>query len=513
MFKNLSLSLVFALIAGATALAAAPAERKPNILFIAVDDLRPQLGCYGVDWMKTPNIDSLAERGVRFERHYVQFAVCIPSRVALLTSLRSERTHQVYGPHVWQQIPDVSTLGRTFGDAGYATISLGKIWHGKPEGGTRKDGDVFDEVWVPKVPSYAGEIKNSGGKSKGDEEGGEAGPVSEALDVPDSTYEDGQIALAAIDRLKKLTSDKNKPFLLAVGFHRPHLPFVAPKKYWDLYDREKLPLPPQPNFPEKAPGLARNHGIKGFIDIAHGPDANYDEATVRRLIHGYCASTSYVDSQVGLVLEALRASGQENNTIVVLWGDHGWQLGDLDQWAKSTNYERATRSPLIVCAPGKASGAVSSNLVETVDIFPSLVDLAGLPALPLTDGRSFAPLLVDSQQPWKQAVYHVFDRMVKVPGSTNRLVIGYAVRTENARYVEWHEGWSRESPIVAREFYRYTATRPDEVVNEVEDPALRDLVAAHARLLRENAGYRADNGESAATPTSDKKKKRTKDTE
>lgn len=490
-------STLIALVAVAWALSSAPAgfaaaPTKPNILFIAVDDLRPQLGCYGVGWMKTPHMDALAARGVRFDRHYVQFAVCIPSRVALLTSLRSERTRQVYGPHVWQNVPGVSTLGRTFGASGYATVSLGKIWHGKPEGGTRKDGDVFDEVWVPKAAPYAapGGKKASRKEARETGEEGGGGPVSEALDVPDNTYNDGQTAEAAIERLQKLGADRTKPFLLAVGFHKPHLPFVAPKQYWDRYDRAALPLPPQPAYPQEAPALARNHGLKNFHDIAHGPGAHYDEATQRKLIHGYAAATSYADAQIGRVLAALRELGLEQNTIVVLWGDHGWHLGDLDQWAKSTNFERATRSPLIVAAPGQARGAACAQLVETVDVFPTLVELAGLPALPLTDGRSFAPLLANPAQPWKEAVYHVFDRPGEQGGKKKNPTIGFAVRTAEARYVEWRSGWGLDGRIVAREFYRYTAERPDETTNEIARPELAGRVAEHARLLRANPAFR-----------------------
>ncbi len=472
--------------------------KRPNVLFIAVDDLRPQLGCYGVDWMKTPNIDSLAVRGLRFDRHYVQFAVCIPSRVALLTSLRSERTHQIYGPHIWQNVPDVSTLGKVFGNAGYATVSLGKIWHGKPADG---DGDKFDEQWHPLSPEYAltteadTDTKSAAQqrseqkrvKQQHKEEGG--GSFYEMLDVPDETYRDGEMALVAIDRLKKLAANREKPFLLAVGFHKPHLPFVAPKRYWDLYDRASLPLPPQPDYPKKAPTIARNHGLNPWSNIESGSQAEYDEATIRHLIHGYCAGVSYTDAQIGKLLGTLRDLGIEQNTIIVLWGDHGWHLGDLHQWAKSTNFERATLSPLIVCAPGKQSGVGTSAIVETVDIFPTLVDLCGLPALPLTDGKSFAPLLDDPHQPWKEAAYHVFNRAGE-GGKKKSPIIGFAVRTEKARYVEWHQGWSLDAPMVAREFYRYYPNKPDEISNAIDKPELQELISQHSALLRENTAFR-----------------------
>ncbi|MBI5692145.1 MAG: sulfatase [Verrucomicrobia bacterium] len=485
--------------------------RPPNILFLAVDDLRPQLGCYGLDFMRTPHIDSLAARGVRFDRHYVAMAVCIPSRVALLTSLRSERTRQIYGPLQWQDTPNATPVGRWFGRHGYATVSLGKIWHA-PGGDS---GDTWDEVWHPKAPDFVGQpdpaaapanvegkparnrkAERAAKKGKRAETGDGGGvshrPVSEALEVPDETYRDGLLAAAAVDRLRRLAASREKPFLLAVGFHKPHLPFVAPKKYWDLYDRSRLPLPSQPQFPAGAPAIARNHSIGGWTDLPDGPPhVAFDEATIRKLIHGYCAATSYTDAQIGKVLAALRELGLERETIVVLWGDHGWHLGDLDQWMKSTNYERAARSPLIVSAPGRLTGVASPRLVETVDVFPTLLELCGLPALPLSDGRSFATLLSDPTRPWKEAAYHCFNRAGEDGGGKARNpVIGFAVRTESARYVEWRTGWSLDGRLVGREFYRYSPDQPDERRNEAEVPELQEQVAAHAALLRKNSAFR-----------------------
>jgi arylsulfatase A-like enzyme len=246
-FWKLAVGLFVAgLLLGGTSFAAAPAKR-PNVLFIAVDDLRPELHCYGVADMKTPNIDRLAASGVLFERQYVQFAVCIPSRVALLTSLRSERTHQVYGPHVWEKVPGAQPLGKTFGAAGYATVSLGKIWHS--EG--RPPSDKFDVFWQPgvgRVGDYA-DPKNmkllletlnnkKPQKGAGKKKAGAAKlpPIVECVDAPDNVYRDGMIADRAISEMRRL-KDGPKPFMLAVGFHKPHVPFVAPKRCWDLYDR------------------------------------------------------------------------------------------------------------------------------------------------------------------------------------------------------------------------------------------------------------------------------------
>jgi iduronate 2-sulfatase len=457
---------------------------KPNVLLIAVDDLRPQLGAYGVEWMKTPHMDQLAASGTRFNHHYVNIAICIPSRVSLLTSLRSERTRQVYGRMRWQQVQGARPMGKTFKDAGYHAISLGKIWHTQNE----PSGDQWDVHWRPKAPQYAAESAPESNQPAPSPQKHRVGtPVTEAVDVPDETYADGATRQKAIAELKRIAQDPSRPFLMAVGFVRPHLPFVAPKRYWDLYDRASLPLAPLPEFPQNAPAIANNRGKSAYREVTNysgvANTAPMDEATQRLLIHGYAACVSYTDAQIGHLLQAVKDLGLEKNTIVVLWGDHGWHLGDLDQWTKATLFERATRSPLIVRAPGKAPG-VCDRLVETVDIFPTLLDLCGLPKLAVADGRSFAPLLDDPTQDWKEAVYHCFDR----PGQSNTSapIIGYAVRTAKARYVEWHQGWSLDGKLIASEFYRYSPQMPDEKWNLIAKPEAQADIEKHRLLLREN---------------------------
>jgi arylsulfatase A-like enzyme len=380
-----SVLLLLSLLAAAL-FPASTSAAPPNLLFIAVDDLRPQMGCYGETWMKTPRMDALAASGMRFDRHYVQFAVCIPSRAALLTSLRSERTRQVYGPLIWQQTQGAKGAGRWFSEQGYHTIALGKIWHSPDV----KNGDRFDD-----------------------------------------------------------------------------------------YDPAKLPLAPQPQFPQGAPEVARNYGIPDYSDVPEGggPKAVFGEATERHLIHGYAACTTFTDAQIGRVLDELKTLDLDKNTLVVLWGDHGWFLGDVGQWQKHSNFERAARSPLIVSGPGVKAGSVCDRFVESVDIFPTMLDYAGLKPFPLSDGKSFKPLLSDPAQPWKDRAYHIFNR--------GKNTIGYAVRTDSARYVEWHRGWGLDTPIVAREFYRYTAAQPDEVRNEVDDAANQADLEEHAAMLRE----------------------------
>lgn len=468
---------------------AANLKKSPkNILFIAVDDLRPELGCYGKKDMLTPNIDRLANSGVVFNKQYVQMAVSIPSRVALLTSLTSERTHQVYGPMRWQNVEGAQPLGKTFRSSGYTTVSLGKIWHA--EGG--ESGDEFDVKWAPKIGDYA-DPKNEKLKSTLRERVKERRkgnnipmnmfpPITECADVPDSAYADGMIANRAIKELRRV-SKAGGPFMVAVGFHKPHIPFVAPKKYWDLYDESKMKLAPNPDFPKDMPAIAfsgnpnfYNYDYEAFAPIPKTGKAA--DATARHIIHGYHAAISFVDAQIGKVLDELDRLGLADNTIVVLWGDHGYHLGDLNMWGKQTNFEEAAHSPLIVRAPGIShAGTKCSELVETVDIFPTLLDICGLPKLPVTDGLSFLPLLKNPKQKWKEAAYHVFDR-------EGGKVIGHAVRTANYRLVSWREGWGLSGKEIAVELYDYLKD-PYETRNVAADPAYSGIRKDLEKLLRE----------------------------
>jgi iduronate 2-sulfatase len=463
---------------------------KPNILFIAVDDLRPQLGCYGVDWMKSPNIDKLSASGVRFERHYVQQAVCIPSRVAAFTSLRCERTRQIYGPMRWQNVTNAESIGKVFSARGYQTASLGKIWHAEGE----PHGDRFDIEWSAKGGMYAlpqnlayNAAKKAGKKGGTAMDTGTLPPITECADVPDDVYRDGMTAAKAIEVMRQFKAS-DKPFLLAVGFVKPHLPFNSPKKYWDLYDEAKMPLAPHPDLPKGMPELAYNNS-PNFQSYDYGtyaplPKDKYGkmpDATARHLVRAYAAAASYSDAQVGRVMSELESLGLANDTIVILWGDHGFFLGDLNQWSKHSNFERAARSPLIIRAPGFTRGGVSEAFVGTVDLLPTLLDLAGLAPLKITDGTSLRPLLQNPSAAWSEAAWHCFPR-----GKT----IGFAVRTSQARYVEWHDGWSLDAPLAFREFYPLSGSGfVDELVNEVDTPAFAVLVAKHAGLLRQNPGF------------------------
>lgn len=479
-------------------------NRRPNVLLIAVDDLRTELGCYGSRLALTPNLDRFAQSGLLFERHYSHYAVCIPSRAAFLTSLRPERTHQVYGPTVWDRVPGVRSLGNVFRDAGYSTVSLGKVWHHIGEG---KKPERFD---VNKPETGGGYYSNPLNRSLFEAHvearmNDRPAPVPDKAGLPplmeigeeaDDAYIDGSLATEAIAQLARLKSG-GEPFLLAVGFHKPHMPYAAPKRFWDLYDPETLPLSPRPEFPEGAPALAWSHN-PNFHGYSYGelpPLPNGDlrtevmpEKTARAIRHAYFACVSFVDSQIGRVLDALKREGLDQSTIVIFWADHGYHLGDLQQWGKQTNFETAVHTPLIVRVPGQSSAnSRTRSIVESVDVLPTLLDLCGLAPLEVTDGRSFAPLVRRPEIGWKDAAFHVFDRSIPVPSGTgpdpgHQLVIGHALRTDAHRYIEWRTGWELTGELIATELYDYKGG-PYEMRNLADDPAHADVRRALARRL------------------------------
>lgn len=449
-----------------------PAHR--SILFIAVDDLRSQLGCYGSADMKTPNIDRLAESSVLFERHYVSHAICIPSRAALLTGTRSERTHQTYGKAVWPRVPGIRTMGATFSDAGYHTVTLGKVWHLEP--GSADGGERFDVKWSPPPSAFYADHENQ----KIVEEDSKAPlsmfPAFEGpLDVPDEAYADGLLANRTVQELAA-AAKTGKPFLVMVGFYKPHLPFNAPKKYWDLYDAAKPPgEPDRTTLPEGAPEFAaRPFNEVGSFKEKHSFDDLLVGDVARRLRHAYAACVSYTDAQIGKVLAELDRLGLRDNTIIVLWSDHGFHLGHLGEWSKHTNFETAANSPLVVSAPGFRRGPRRCRRpVETSDLFPTLLDLAGLEPLTVTDGASLRPLLENPANPaWERVVYHLVDRYALLPDGTKCVIIGRAVRDSRFRYIEWHKGWDQDDQPVAVELYDYSPGAPGETRNVATDPAL-----------------------------------------
>ena len=458
---------------------------KPNVLFIAVDDLRPELGCYGNALVKTPNIDALAARGLRFDRAYCQLALCNPSRASLLTGRRPE-TLGVFDlkTFVRDAAPDVVTLPELFKKNGYRSLSFGKIFH--TTNGNHEDAASWSAKAYKPGPGRAakGTAPFKPGP-KGDADGAfhRDELPAEARDCGDDDLPDGKIAAAAI---AAMAAEKDKPFFLAVGFNKPHLPFLAPKRYWDLYDPKDIPLPANRSLPEAAPAFASNDAseLRRYNGIPEtGPIA--DDAA-RHLIHGYYACVSYADAQVGRLLAQLDKLGLRENTVVILWGDHGYHLGEQGTWNKRTNWEIATRVPLILSVPKQeaaSAGKGTTALVEFIDVYPTLVELCGLPAPTKLEGRSVVPLLRDPAAAWKAAAFSVYQKNVPELGGP---ALGHAMRTARYRLVEWRgmkpaEGNDRR----VYELYDHEVN-PRETTNIASRPESRQVLDSLIAQLREH---------------------------
>jgi arylsulfatase A-like enzyme len=475
-------------------------EGKYNVLFIAVDDMRTTLGCYGAPVIKTPNIDKLAASGTLFRSAYCQQAVCSPTRTSLLTGCRPDTT-KVYNleDHFRKFIPDVVTLPEHFKQHGYYSAGFSKIYHG----GLNDPQSWSVSHWTPNAPIYLKpesieakkkreeELKAKGAKLKNevaevDPKTGLPlrivtnaaklkGPAWEDPDVPDNAYGDGMTADKAIEVLR---DSKDRKFFLAVGFNKPHLPFNAPKKYFDLYDPKDIKLAPNPDKPKDAPDVAFTTWgeLRAYTDI---PDVGpMDDKKARELIRAYYAATSYTDAQIGRVLDELDRLGLRDTTIIVLWGDHGWQLGEHSMWCKHTNFEEATHVPMIISAPGqKNKGAKTDALAEFVDIYPTLCDLAGIPTPSTCEGTSFAPVMSDPKRSWKKAAFSQYPRAGGV--------MGYSIRTDRYRYTEWQK---QGSDPVGIELYDYEGD-PLGNVNVAGLPENKELVAKLSSQLK--GGWRA----------------------
>ena len=475
------------------ALSAARAESRPNVLFIGVDDLRPELNCYGAAHIQSPNIDRLASQGVLFERAYCQWAVCMPSRASLLNGLRPDSFEG--NARDWRKIvPDAVTLPQHFKNHGYFAQSFGKIYHGAWE--TAYVGNSFQDPASWSAPRFASSpryyfsedgirvarqvFRESNdrflrGVTKDPDDREQwtkhfvRGLATEAPDISDDLPGDGQIALAALDKLQRIHREE-RPFFLAVGFMKPHLPFVAPKRYWDLYDPARIPAVVVPDRPEGAPSFAVKQGAGEVNQYVNPSQGLASPERTRRLRHGYAACVSYVDAQIGRLLDELDSLGIRENTIVVLWSDHGYKLGDFGAWAKHTNFEFDTRVPLIVSAPGLPRGRRSSAMVELVDLHPTLSELAGLPIHPGAEGDSFAMNVRTPDAAGQEAAFSQFPKAG---------LMGYTVRTATHRYTEWRRTQGRDPGVVARELYEYGADGIERL-NVADQPAF----AATQELLR-----------------------------
>ncbi len=448
-------------------LALLTAASKPNVLFIAADDLRVELGCYGSTHVQSPNIDSLAKQGTLFERAYCQQTVCNPSRASVLTGLRPD-TLRVWDlvTHFRQSHPDAITLPQLFKQDGYHAQCVGKQFHN-----WRQDAWKGDErSWsVPSQLHY-----NSHGNDQAQVTGelppnlasGKGG--TECRDVPDEAYFDGRVAAAAITALQEQYR-ANRPFFLAVGFWKPHTPFNAPKKYWDRYNSQDIPLPnhltPPTNVPELALTSARF-------------DATQTEV-LREMHHGHLAAISYLDAQVGKVLNELDRLGLRENTIIVFWSDHGLHLGEHGLTRKTTAFELDAHVPLIIDAPQFRDGQRSRAIVELLDLYPTLAELCGLPAPAILEGISLAPILQNPAASVKAAAITQTPRP-NYPRGEMPKIMGYSLRTPRYRYTEWRD--FRNGEVRAREFYDHIKD-PNETVNRIDEPIFQKDIARLAAQL------------------------------
>jgi len=512
--KKNCLSILALLFLSCLVIAQENVGSKKNVLFIVIDDLKPELGCYGNTLIKTPNIDKLANKGTLFLNNYCQQAVCGPTRASVMTGKRPDYTK------VWDLKtpmrdvnPTILSLPQYLISQGYSTQGIGKVYDprdvdkelDKPSWSVpfyENDDAYFNKsIGLPVVGQYqSNESKALVAKFEKDaKEKGLKGkeakqyviekvrPTTECIDVPDNAYEDGANALKAKDILAQL-SKSQQPFFFAVGLHKPHLPFVSPKKYWDLYKREEMPLAAFQEQSKNGVDMAYHSAseMRLYSDIP--PLLSFTDqkpfgltlskSKQQELIHGYYAAVSYTDAQVGILMKTLDSLGLTKNTIVVLWGDHGWHLGDHNLWCKHTNFEQATHSPLIVSSPDFQPNKTQS-VTEHIDIFPTVCDLAGVKIPEILDGKSLVPLMKSSKNSVKKYAISQYPRS-NTKSETGRLgyntanFMGYSLRNGRYRYTVWmKENFRSFMPynsdlVFATELYDYKKD-PNETKNVIKE--------------------------------------------
>jgi iduronate 2-sulfatase len=468
-------------------------NQHPNILFIAVDDLRTELGCYGNDAIKSPNIDQLASEGILFKRAYCQEPICMSSRASLMSGLRPDTLNIFINKSLKEYAPDVLTLNQHFENHGYRIWASGKIYHYDEDrqvqwGGNRvlpitaeKGRGYLSEDAVKTAEEYDAYYREWTGQP-----GGGRGPAYESPDVADNAYHDGAMTDLAIEQFTEYQSS-GQPFFMAIGYKKPHLPFNAPKKYWDLYNADEIEMADNPFMPEHVSQYFEyNFGeLRNYAGIPKGQELLGDTLS-RILKHGYYACVSYIDAQIGRLLEGLKRSGLDKNTIVILWGDHGWKLGEHGMWCKHTQFELDSHVPLLLKVPGQSRvPAETDALVEFVDIYPTLCELAGLELPEHLQGTSFAPLIDDPGRPWKKGAITVWPLYRDDP---EKLVIGYSIQTERYRYTEWIKGSTGE--LLARDLFDHEID-PDENINISKLPENANLINRLSDLLMQGKGWRA----------------------
>lgn len=513
-------------------------KAKPNILFIAVDDLRPELGCYGSNIAVTPNMDALAQKGLLFNRAYCQQAICSPSRASLMTGARPETINIIENyAYFRDENPDIITLPQHLQANGYETVYSGKIFHPRftdeEKSWSRQPAKIALER--PKHPGgYAlaanqevFKTNQAAIRAKYGEVSHYAlgrGPAYESADVADQAYPDGYNTDVAIATMEDMLANGDKPFFLGLGFKLPHLDWNAPKKYWDLYDPEQIPMSEQTESPENGAAMGLHASFE--LRVRHGiPKSGPIEGELARTLkHAYLASVSYVDAQIGRMLAALDKAGIRDNTIIMLWSDHGWHLGDMGVWGKATNYEIATRVPMMISTPDMPDqyrGVKTDALVELIDMYPTLCELTGIAPPDHLEGHSFAPLLNNPGQDWKAAAFSLYPNPALREWAANPLtasmretyfgplirevegrikaqqgeqwnrdlfenkLMGYAMRTNQHRLVVWKDRTQSDSKPLYVELYDHQ-TDPTETKNIAkENPELVDQL-----MVQFNKGWK-----------------------
>jgi iduronate 2-sulfatase len=475
---------------------------KPNILFISIDDLRPVLGAYGDTVAITPNLDLLADEGMTFRQAFCQSAVCAPSRASLMTGLRPDSTRVWHLGDKFREInPETVTMPQYFSQFGYHTVNIGKIFHNyMPDSISWDEPDLrparyVRPEWLGRDGEtfYISEEVNKSQEIKRDSllnlqpvryaDGWNTGPAWEAADIHDTLYYDGAQTELAKKTLTRL-AEMEKPFYLGLGYFRPHLPFAVPKEYWDMYDPDEIPLATNSEIPEGAPLWTMNSMYElrhydGFSHIGH-PTSSYrmSEDTSRILKHGYYASVSYVDALLGDLLTHMKELGIYENTIIIVWGDHGWKLGDHNSWGKMTNYNIDLQVPIIVRYPGqKMTGVQTFAITELIDMFPTLCELAGIKVPDYMQGTSLVPLLNDPNLPWKKAAFSQFHRRPRVAADGGRYM-GYSINTAEFHYIEWftwdHVSGSKGDYVTAELYDRLND--PYESINVAQKEEYIDVI-------------------------------------
>ena len=438
---------------------------RPNILFIGVDDLRPELNCYGESHMITPNIDRIALRGTLFNNAYCQQAVCSPSRNSLLTGLRPDKIG-IYDLFTFfrSKIPNAVTIPQMFKLNGYQTESVGKIFH--TSHGNYNDTLSWNKIHdITKILKKIKRLRNGDTtdlQSSYPKINGKKLPFY-ASPAPEKQMTDAVISKIAVQRLKILSKTR-RPFFLAVGFVKPHLPFVAPKKYWNLYNASEIKIPKRIS-PNNIPDFSLNNSgeLRKYHGIPQTKESIYlSNELSRKLIHGYRASVSFIDSQIGKLLNTLENNNLIENTVIIIWGDHGFKLGEFGLWCKHSNCELDTRAPLIISAPGFKKGEKTDAITEFIDIYPTLCDLAGFEIFNGLDGKSLLPILKNPNENVKEFAISQYPRGKDLGYDHKKEIMGYSITDGNLRYISW-QLYENKNKILAEELYSLDSVRSSHI--------------------------------------------------